>query len=519
MVSLMRYNRHVCGGTLIAKDTVLTAGHCIIDGLSHVRIGSHDLNDYRSDTFEIMTIEKTEIHPLYDETGDVTVYDYAMIKLFGSAEINPVKLNTDDMIPATETDPVTTVGWGATNKNNRYTFSNILNEVTLRYVPYDICKKAKGKYKNGQDVKFSNFLDETMICAFEDEKDSCQGDSGGPLLFSEQSGNEGHMVQVGIVSFGYSCASGFPGLYSRVSNQFDWIRNTMCEMSDMPPDYFNCKQKEAYTAGKPTNITIEIKFDFYPEEVGWLVQSISDRHVNKYVSIGTYSGATYQNKIIKETVEVDFDKEYRFVLFDKGSNGLCCIYGKGKYNVYHSSSFTSNSEASVPLFSGGTFYSKTHDEKRFILTLASDAPSLLPSISSQPSTLPTNAIPSSLPTQEITILPSNAPTTYPSISISPSTTSRAKKNKRFSNDFLQNDPETNSIPESESESEDKSGKTKKVGQPIVETEAQSFSSSNSAFVPLVSQDPVNIPTSSSHISNPTIWIGLSILFSTQFISL
>ena len=512
----MHNNRHVCGGTLIANDTILTAGHCIIDGLSHVRIGSHDLTDDRSDMFEIMTIEKTEIHPLYDETGDVTNYDYGMIKIFGSTEINPVKLNKNNTIPAIETDIVTTVGWGATNKNNRYTFSDTLNEVNLHYVPYDQCRKEKGKYKNGQDFKFSDFLDDTMICAFDEEKDSCQGDSGGPLLFTEQSDSGGEMVQVGIVSFGYSCASGFPGLYSRVSNQFDWIRNTLCEMSDMPPDYLNCTQREPYTVGMSTNITVEIKFDYFSAEVGWLIQSISDGHIVKYVSIGTYKRATYANKVIKETVQVDFDKEYRFVLFDKGSNGLCCIYGKGKYSVYHSMSLSSNQEASLPLFSGGTFHSKAYDEKRFILTVASDTPSQSPSISSRPSTTPTNPIPSSLPT--ITISPSNAPTIYPSISMSPSTVSKTKNHKRFSNDFVEYYPETNSIPESEPDSEETTGKTKKTAKLNVSTEAQSFSSSNSASVPLVSHDHVIIPKSSSHITNPTIWIVLSIFFTTIFIS-
>jgi len=50
--------------------------------------------------------------------------------------------------------------------------------------------------------------------------DSCDGDSGGPLV--AQIG--GVHKQVGIVSWGDGCADGFPGVYSRIAAQSDWIK-------------------------------------------------------------------------------------------------------------------------------------------------------------------------------------------------------------------------------------------------------------------------------------------------------
>ncbi|ELK33211.1 Mastin [Myotis davidii] len=48
-----------------------------------------------------------------------------------------------------------------------------------------------------------------------------QGDSGGPLVCSW----EGIWVQVGIVSWGYSCGHrDFPGVYARVMSYISWIR-------------------------------------------------------------------------------------------------------------------------------------------------------------------------------------------------------------------------------------------------------------------------------------------------------
>jgi secreted trypsin-like serine protease len=54
--------------------------------------------------------------------------------------------------------------------------------------------------------------------------DSCQGDSGGPLVAKVQ----GKFVQVGVVSWGHSCADGvFPGVYTKVSSYKDWISDTI----------------------------------------------------------------------------------------------------------------------------------------------------------------------------------------------------------------------------------------------------------------------------------------------------
>ena len=55
----------------------------------------------------------------------------------------------------------------------------------------------------------------TGVCAAALLKDSCQGDSGGPLFATKA----GRQVQVGIVSYGQSCAlPKFPGVYSEVNN-------------------------------------------------------------------------------------------------------------------------------------------------------------------------------------------------------------------------------------------------------------------------------------------------------------
>ena len=64
-----------------------------------------------------------------------------------------------------------------------------------------------------------------------------QGDSGGPL--SVTSG--GVDVQVGVVSWGIGCGTEyFPGVYSRVSAAYPWIRSAVCANSENPPSSFRC---------------------------------------------------------------------------------------------------------------------------------------------------------------------------------------------------------------------------------------------------------------------------------------
>ena len=71
-------------------------------------------------------------------------------------------------------------------------------------------------------VDYPGDITDGMLCAGDrNTVDACQGDSGGPLVV--KSGN--NFVVIGIVSWGIGCASGYAGVYARVTTYLDWIGN------------------------------------------------------------------------------------------------------------------------------------------------------------------------------------------------------------------------------------------------------------------------------------------------------
>ena len=60
-----------------------------------------------------------------------------------------------------------------------------------------------------------------MLCACE----KGHGDSGGPLV-------DGPGYLVGIVSWGYGCAQGYPAMFTEVSYFVDWVNLTVSQLRE-----------------------------------------------------------------------------------------------------------------------------------------------------------------------------------------------------------------------------------------------------------------------------------------------
>jgi trypsin len=204
-------------------------------------IKRHDL-DNSSDGIAIDFIN-TLPHPDYDQNTDDN--DFMLLFLNNTAPQDAafVKLNRDPNVPAAG-DYVTVMGHGDIAPDEwNVTISMDLLEVEVNVVSNEECAQSEGYYNFFQFASLKGMITDNMLCAADIGEDSCQGDSGGPLVIKGKDVHGSDDVQVGVVSWGVGCAHpDFPGVYSRVSSAFEWIRQEVCTRSMYPPAEFNCEE-------------------------------------------------------------------------------------------------------------------------------------------------------------------------------------------------------------------------------------------------------------------------------------
>ncbi|WP_433323606.1 S1 family peptidase [Spirillospora sp. CA-294931] len=202
-----------CGGSLYAKDIVLTAAHCVDGSGPNTSItataGVVDLQDSAA-----VKVKSTKVlqAPGYNGTGK----DWALIKLEKPIENLPtLKIAENGDF---DKDTFDVAGWGADKEGGQQ--QRYLLKAQVPFVDDATCKKA-----------YSRLVDAEEICAGIMDTggvDTCQGDSGGPM-FRKDAGDE--WIQVGIVSWGEGCARpGKPGVYTQVSHFAAEIKKGAAEL-------------------------------------------------------------------------------------------------------------------------------------------------------------------------------------------------------------------------------------------------------------------------------------------------
>jgi trypsin len=226
---------HYCGGSLIAKNIVLGAAHCLLDQYDKINIKlviQNDLvhlNKYylprNNPNMEVHKICEVIIHPKF--ILRTLHYDFALYKLcedsalVKNGTIIPIKLNKKRSLP-TYHEVLTTTGWGVESLDAS-SLPDELQMVNINYINNTECTTEPFNYTVGD-------ITDSMMCAgalVGGGRDSCLYDSGGPLIIQGNTKNN-HLL-VGVVSWGQDCAlPEYPGVYSRVSFVIDWILKTGC---------------------------------------------------------------------------------------------------------------------------------------------------------------------------------------------------------------------------------------------------------------------------------------------------
>lgn len=102
--------------------------------------------------------------------------------------------------------------------------SNQLLKTNLMSMTLSECNNTLLNYsQQANHAAFRDGLIKGQYCAYDphEKNDSSQGDSGGPLQIRNINSSIAKIV--GIVSFGISCGTALPSIYTRVAYYLDWI--------------------------------------------------------------------------------------------------------------------------------------------------------------------------------------------------------------------------------------------------------------------------------------------------------
>jgi secreted trypsin-like serine protease len=269
------FQAQFCAGALTTPTTVVTTAHCLVNPKSGARAQPADLvvgigPNLEDPQLQLVRVSTIAIHPNYELS--TARFDVAVLTLDRPVEnaptITPLR-PTDEPRYVEAGTPAQIAGWGNTSPTGsafpiRFRVGNVV------IFPDSSCGGGE-PYVVGS-LRFNGFragdaFAAEMICAAGATSmgrvvDSCQGDSGGPLVVGQ--GASARLV--GLVSWGDTCASTYPGVYTRMTSVTDFLQRHLALISLAPT---------APPAIAATGLNERIRVVFTPANDGSLVETFA----------------------------------------------------------------------------------------------------------------------------------------------------------------------------------------------------------------------------------------------------